>query len=196
MIISWRIPSNLIIKNLKNNQMKKIIIIVLLVVFYMQSQSQIVPNNVGSKATKEEAQAALDFHNKVRKDVGVEPLEWSAELAAYAQAWADHLASDNCSMKHRPRSGEWTQKYGENIFWGSGDSYSAVDASESWYSEIKDFKYGTLTYENWYGTGHYTQMVWRNTKKVGIGVARCAGGGIIIVANYDPAGNYMGEKPY
>lgn len=167
-----------------------------MVVFYTQSKSQIVPNNTGSKATKEEAQAALDFHNKVRKDVGVEPLEWSSELAAFAQAWAENLANNDCEMKHRPRSGEWIQKYGENIFWGSGGSYTALYASEDWYSEIKDYTYATLSYDNWGGTGHYTQMVWRNTTKVGIGIARCVGGGIIIVANYDPSGNYMGQKPY
>lgn len=176
--------------------MKKLVFFIVFAVFSTQLLSQTVPTNIGSKATKEEAQAALDFHNKVRKDVGVEPLEWSAELATYAQAWADHLAADNCDMKHRPRSGEWIQKYGENIFWGSGNGYTALDASESWYSEIKDYKYGTLTSDNWYGTGHYTQMIWRNSKKIGIGVARCAGGGVIIVANYDPVGNYMGEKPY
>jgi uncharacterized protein YkwD len=168
-----------------------------LLLFSVTTWAQTVPSATGSKVSQQDAQAALDFHNKVRKDVGTPALEWSAELATYAQAWADHLAKDeNCNMKHRPRQGEWTQIHGENIFWGSASSYNAVDASESWYSEIKDYKHEVLNNSNWYAAGHYTQMVWRNTTKVGIGQVTCPSGAIIIVGNYDPAGNYLGEKAY
>ncbi|MEI6088085.1 MAG: CAP domain-containing protein [Bacteroidota bacterium] len=45
-------------------------------------------------------------------------------------------------------------------------------------------------------SGHYTQMVWKNTKEVGVGVSTCPNGAIIIVANYFPAGNYMRQFPY
>lgn len=159
-------------------------------------KAQIVPAVTGSKISKSEAQLALDHHNKVRADVGSPALKWSPELSKFAQEWADHLADNNCDMQHRPHSGEWSQKYGENIFWGSASSYTPLDASESWYSEIKDYTYAALNESNWYNTGHYTQMVWKNTTYVGIGVAKCSDGGIIIVANYDPPGNYMGEKPY
>jgi pathogenesis-related protein 1 len=160
-------------------------------------KAQKVPDKTGSNVSQQDAQAALDFHNKVRKDVGTPALEWSAELAAYSQAWADHLAKDeNCNMKHRPRDGEWKQIHGENIFWGSASSYTVVSASESWYSEIKDYKHEVLNNSNWYAAGHYTQMVWRNTTKVGIGQATCPSGAILIVGNYDPPGNYMGEKAY
>jgi pathogenesis-related protein 1 len=158
--------------------------------------AQKVPDNTGSKITKSEAQLALDYHNKVRADVGSPALQWSADLAKFAQEWADHLASLGCDMQHRPHSGQWQSKYGENIFWGSGSSYTALSASESWYDEIKDYTYGVLDNTNWYKTGHYTQMVWKNTTHVGIGAAKCSDGAIIIVANYDPPGNYMGEKPY
>jgi len=157
---------------------------------------QTVPNETGSKVNQKVAQEALDFHNKVRKDVGTPPLEWSVELAKYAQAWADNLAKNKCAFEHRPYSGEWKQIHGENIFWGSASSYNAIDASKSWYSEIKDYKHGPLTENNWSVAGHYTQMVWRTTAKVGIGQAVCKNGEILIVANYDPAGNYMGEKAY
>lgn len=158
--------------------------------------AQTVPSITGSKVTQMEAQTALDFHNKVRADVGTSPLQWSAELAKYAQAWADHLAEEGCDMQHRPYDGEWAQKYGENIFWGSASNFTVLNASESWYDEIKDYKHGVLNESNWYNTGHYTQMVWKNTTHVGIGISRCKDGGIIIVANYNPPGNYMGESAY
>jgi pathogenesis-related protein 1 len=177
--------------------MKSVALILCLVLTTGLAFGQTVPKETGSKATQQAAQEALDHHNKVRKDVGAPPLEWSTELATYAQAWADNQAKNkNCKMEHRPRSGEWTQKHGENIFWGSASSYTILDASESWYSEIKDYKHGPISDINWPVAGHYTQMVWKNTTKLGIGVATCPNGNIFIVANYDPAGNYWGEKPY
>jgi hypothetical protein len=39
-------------------------------------------------------------------------------------------------------------------------------------------------------------MVWKNTTHVGVGIGVCKSGEILIVANYNPPGNYMGEKPY
>ncbi len=171
-------------------------VVIILGMFIVRVQAQSVPDITGSKVTKEEAQTALDFHSKVRADVGVTALTWSPDLAKFAQEWADHLASQGCDMQHRPRTGEWTQKYGENIFWGKGADYSALDASKSWYSEIEFYTHGEISSSNWSKTGHYTQMVWKKTSQVGIAVAKCSDGAIIIVANYDPAGNFMGESPY
>jgi len=158
-------------------------------------QAQKVPVATGSDISQKDAQEALDFHNMVRADVGSPKLKWSEDLARYAQLWADQLAAQ-CKLEHRPSSGRWKQKYGENIFWGDGEEYKALQASESWYSEIKDYKYGKINNTNWYKTGHYTQMVWKNTTHVGMGMAVCKDGAILIVANYNPSGNYMGEKPY
>jgi pathogenesis-related protein 1 len=59
----------------------------------LRVQAQTIPDFTGSKLTKEEAQIALDFHNKVRTEVGVTALTWSPDLAKFAQEWADHLAS-------------------------------------------------------------------------------------------------------
>jgi hypothetical protein len=39
-------------------------------------------------------------------------------------------------------------------------------------------------------------MVWKSTKEVGVGVAYCKNGGIIVSASYFPAGNIVGETPY
>lgn len=164
--------------------------------FIGQIFAQTVPLFTGSSVLQKDAQLAVDFHNKVRKDVGASPLQWSEELAIFAQAWADHLASQGCNMQHRPYSGEWKQIYGENIYWGSNPKFSVLDASKKWYSEINDYTYGTLSKDNWSKTGHYTQMVWRTTTRVGMGIAKCKDGGVIVVANYNPAGNTMGQKPY
>jgi uncharacterized protein YkwD len=167
---------------------------VILFSFNLKAQTQVAES--GSSVSSAEAAEALRFHNEARTEVGVAPLTWSATLAAYAQAWADQLAATGCKPGHRPRQGEWKQVYGENISWGKGQDYLALDASKSWYSEKKEFTYGPLSSDNWYPTGHYTQMVWRNTKQVGIGKANCPDGTMIVVANYNPAGNILGQKPY
>ena len=145
--------------------------------------------------TNTEESEALDFHKKVRQDVGVSPLSWSAELSTYAQNWANYLAKNGCDFRHRGSGDEEGKSYGENIAMSSG-SYTLLQASKNWYSEIKDFTNVPLDNSNWNAAGHYTQMVWKNTSHVGIGSAKCSNGSTIIVANYNPPGNYMGQKAY
>ena len=143
-----------------------------------------------------EAGEALAFHNKVRKALGVPALSWSDELSAFAQAWAEHLASEGCWLEHRPRSGPWAQRHGENLFYGRGGRYTALTASQSWQSEAAEYRYRALRASNSARTGHYTQMVWRETERMGMGQATCPDGAVIIVANYDPPGNVIGRYPY
>ncbi|TCJ13297.1 SCP-like extracellular [Flaviaesturariibacter flavus] len=151
----------------------------------------------GSAVPVAEARAALEAHNRIRAEVGTPPLQWSPSLATYAQAWADHLAADgSCRMQHRPMGGQWAQQYGENLFWGNGRYFDAADATNAWYGERKDFRYGPVTESNYARIGHYTQLVWSNTTQVGMGAARCRNGAWIIVANYNPRGNFVGVKPY
>ena len=52
-----------------------------------------------------------------------------------------------------------------------------------------------LTEANWAPAGHYTQMVWRETTRLGCGQAIC-NGTLIVACNYSPAGNVLGRKPY
>ncbi len=151
----------------------------------------------GSEISPQQAEEAIAYHNKARADVNVEPLSWSPQLANYAQKWANHLvANGKCNLEHRPNSGEWKGLYGENIAMLSTQKNAALEGSVLWYNEISKFKNEILNSSNWYAAGHYSQMVWRNTKSVGIGSAKCSNGYSIVVANYDPSGNYMGEKAY
>lgn len=176
--------------------MLKQYLFITLILFAALCHAQVI-ETTGSKVSPQEAQAALEYHNKVRKDVRSEPLIWSTELAAYAQAWAEEIAKTGCKMRHRPGSGEWAQKYGENIFWGSPARFFTPQvACENWYSEIKYFKNQKISVEKLDGVGHYTQMVWNTTKAVGIGKAVCKNDALIVVANYDPPGNVIGLKPY
>lgn len=90
--------------------MKTIFLLVFLSIVANCAWAQTVPATTGSKVSQADAQIALDFHNKVRKDVGTDPLKWSAELAQYAQTWADNLAGTGCEMKHCVAIGYFGQR--------------------------------------------------------------------------------------
>jgi hypothetical protein len=42
--------------------------------------------------------------------------------------------------------------------------------------------------------GHFTQLVWRTSTQLGIGVGCSAKGAIYVVVNYFPGGNYRGQN--
>jgi len=151
------------------------------------SYAQSINDTTGARISAKDAQLVLDHHNRVRKEVGVPPLTWSKELAAFAQQWADQLASTG-KFEHRPNN-----SYGENIFIGSG-GYTVLDASKDWYSEKKGYTYSKIGDD--LSAGHYTQMVWKNTKQMGVGVAIAGNGDMYVVANYSPPGNFIGQFPY
>lgn len=154
-----------------------------------QSSVKVSPESA-TRMKQTDQQAILKHHNKVRADVGVGPLRWDNGLAAFAQQWADHLATTSCKMQHRQPN-----DYGENLYQGTAGHFTAVDASKAWASEKKDYRGGVIKEKNDKPVGHYTQMVWQDTKKMGCGEAVC-NGFLMVACNYDPPGNYLGKKPY
>lgn len=137
-----------------------------------------------------DVRAMLAHHNQVRANVRVGLLRWDDGLAAYAQQWADQLAANGCRMKHRQPNA-----YGENLFQGTAGHFTAVDAAKRWESERKLYSGGVISEKNAMRIGHYTQMVWRDTGKLGCGEAIC-NGTLLVACNYDPPGNYLGRKPF
>jgi uncharacterized protein YkwD len=149
----------------------------------------------------------LDLHNQARAEVGVPPLTWSDTLAASAQSWAEHLATIN-EMVHS--SG---QPYGENLAgWTHGcglaslvpplDYNNGVCPGDtlrtmvmSWINEKQDFVPGTPSYPI---AGHYTQVVWKDTKEVGCGMATASADrpNDYLVCQYAPPGNQNSQPPY
>jgi pathogenesis-related protein 1 len=129
----------------------------------------------------------LSAHNEVRARVDVPPLRWSDRLAARAQEWASHLLQER-QFYHRTHP-----IFGENLFEISGGRASAAEVVGDWASEARDYSYHANTCR---GTcGHYTQLVWNNTREVGCAVAS-EPGREVWVCNYDPPGNWIGERPY
>lgn len=135
----------------------------------------------GSGMTQEEIQTLLQLHNQARSDFGSAPLTWSEELAAGAQQWAQHLASKGL-FQHS------NGPYGENLAMAS----DVDQVFDLWYEERDLYRPGgDFTMD----CGHYTQMVWHNTRQMGCGKAETPDGMAIWVARYNPPGNIVGEKP-
>jgi len=149
-------------------------------------------------------------HNETREALGLPDLTWSPEIAQFAQEWSDSLAADECgSIAHRNQN-----RYGENIAMSgstrAGDVFSPEDAVAGWVAEVACWDFGTISGTescntacvedlNSNGCGHYTQVVWRNTQRVGCGYSTCVAQGFnfqVWVCNYDPPGNFIGQAPY
>ncbi|XP_065872044.1 pathogenesis-related protein 1-like [Euphorbia lathyris] len=130
----------------------------------------------------------LKPQNAAREEVGIGPLIWDENLVIYAQDYLNTLLHD-CELVH---SGG---PYGENLAWGSGD-LSAMDAVTMWVDEKQCYDYEANSCATDQACGHYTQVVWRDSLRVGCAKFTCNTGGTIVGCNYDPPGNYVGERPY
>lgn len=141
-------------------------------------------------------------HNKWHAKVNVPPSTWSATLADTAQGYAGKLkATQGCNPVHSGAKG-----LGENLYWASALRYSngmtkvqtvaPTQVADAWGSEKSNYNHGTNTCATRKICGHYTQMVWKSTRKIGCGNAVCGDDSQVWVCNYKPSGNIIGRKPY
>jgi pathogenesis-related protein 1 len=126
-------------------------------------------------------------HNAERMRVGVPALAWSEKLAQAAQQWADTLLR-NGTLQHQARN-----PYGENLFEITGAAATPEEAVNDWAAEARNYDYKNNSCSA--VCGHYTQIVWRDAKEVGCGVAQNRLRQVW-VCEYDPPGNYVGQRPY
>lgn len=161
----------------------------------------------GGELTDEDKQQLLDFHNELRSvtalgGTGSQPaatdmvkLVWDDDLAAGAKEWADA-----CVFEHD------SGFFGENLF-ASASSADNVDNIEelisgvqNWYDEHENYTYDSNSCSG--VCGHYTQVVWAMSEKLGCGYAECTGEifgfayEVFLVCRYDPPGNFVGQAPY
>lgn len=171
-------------------------------------------------ATAAEQCHILKVHNEARDAVGVTRLTWDAALARDALAYAQKLPAkqsscDSLSLAHDRVELNRLQQ-GENLAataraaWPTA-AWSTKTASEAvagWVAEKANYNYANNSCSSTNpGCGHYTQVVWKNTTKVGCAIATATcdlahEGQIIenrksfLVCRYSPPGNYSGQKPY
>ncbi|KNA11880.1 hypothetical protein SOVF_131020 [Spinacia oleracea] len=133
----------------------------------------------------------VDVHNVARAAVGVGNIQWDDNIAAYAQQYANQRIGD-CVLQHSGGS------YGENIAGGGNGGYelSGTDAVNMWVNEGVNYDHGSNTCSPGQVCGHYTQVVWRDSVRLGCARVICNSSGIFVICNYDPPGNIIGSSPY
>jgi len=161
---------------------------------------------------KEEQKQVVDHHNRLRSRVAsgltqhppaanMRQLEWDPELARVAQRLADQ-----CNFAHDcsdcRRVGRFT--VGQNLY----QSFTAraeekadwIGAIESWFNEIELLPTSSISsYSFSPSTGHFSQLAWASTDKIGCGVTQYPNGRFmarLYVCNYGPSGNLIGSPIY
>lgn len=138
----------------------------------------------------------LAAHNRERLSRGVDAMQWSPTLAASARQWADHLSSTG-RFEHAPERENDPQ--GENLWAGTRGHYAVEAMIDGWVREKRYFRAGRFPDNSTTGrvedVGHYTQLMWRQSRQVGCALARSASEDVL-VCRYAEAGNYRGESPF
>ena len=135
---------------------------------------------------------AVDSHNKFRKMHHVPPLKLNKDICIISENYAKTLATKLKCLQHSDNEYKG-EPLGENLFCCWGMEVTGHGISKHWYDEIKKYNFNG----DWQsGCGHFTQLVWKDTKEVGFGKWKDKNGKTYVVANYFPAGNYMGTFKY
>ena len=133
--------------------------------------------------------SALDAHNNYRAKHHVGKLVLNQELCDIAQKYAEELARTG-NFAHSGNSFH-DDNMGENLFACYGMKITGKMMTDDWYNEVNQYNFNNPGYIS--GTGHFTQIVWKGSKQVGFGYAQARDGYYYGVANYYPAGNFIGE---
>ncbi|XP_028972748.2 glioma pathogenesis-related protein 1-like [Esox lucius] len=135
-------------------------------------------------------------------------MTWDEGLAITAKAWARHCVFEhNIYLRDVRRVHPVFSSVGENIWAGAPPStFSVMKAMRLWVNEDQYYKYESNVCQQGKMCGHYTQVVWATSYKVGCAVQICPNGidkttfsgqiGAIFVCNYATAGNMNGLLPY
>lgn len=156
-------------------------------------------------------------HNRARMEAdayrpsGTPPLpavSWDCDVAAVAQEWATESEGTQGHSRGSWRQRRYSRltglrgtaaKLGENLAWRGStadDVGSAVAGVIGWNNEKADYNHETLACSG-PACGHYTQVIWRESDKVGCGVKRDQvvlrnrryPYGYFLVCNYHTVGN-------
>lgn len=127
-------------------------------------------------------QATLDRVNQYRTRHRALPVVWDTVIESSARNHAEYIA-DKGYLEHSVNNG-----YGENL----AATYSAnamVDAVDMWYSEEPAYNYSQPGFSM--ATGHFTQLVWNASRRIGAAAVRGKTGMTFVVMQFAPPGNYL-----
>ncbi|XP_068926844.1 cysteine-rich secretory protein 3-like [Petaurus breviceps papuanus] len=119
-------------------------------------------------------------------------MEWSKEAQKTAQNWAD-----KCTLEHSDRKLRTIgTTCGENLFMSTAP-LPWVNAVQAWHDEVTHFVYGKGSTSK-EAVGHYTQVMWYASHKLGCAVAECpqASFKYYYVCHYCPGGNIQPKENF
>lgn len=139
--------------------------------------------------------AMMAGHNEARRQYRVAPLLWDDALARDARVYAQVLARTG-RFDHDPQRGRQA-KQGENLWTGTRTAYSYAEMIGHLVGERRFYRPGRFpdvsTTGNWSQVGHYTQIVWPTSQRVGCAMASSRTRDYL-VCRYWPAGNIVGTE--
>lgn len=141
--------------------------------------------------------AMLDAHNGERVALGEAPLMWDDALAKDAARYAADMAKSGI-FRHSARASRALPS-GENLWMGPRRLYGYDVMVGAFLDERRLLRAGgklpdLSTTGRWQDVGHYTQIIWRSTQKVGCALGEGADYDYL-VCRYFPAGNAYGQGP-
>lgn len=136
----------------------------------------------------------LAVHNRERAAAGAAPMRWDGKLALDAAAYAPVLAQAGKLTHSTPGS---RPGQGENLWMGTRRAYDLEEMLGSWAAEKTLFRPGRFPdvsrSGHWSDVGHYTQMIWPESLRVGCAI-RSSARWDVLVCRYAPPGNVVGER--
>ena len=139
--------------------------------------------------------ALVNRHNTLRKKHSAGSLSKFADIAKLAQDTANRCKKKG-TLEHYGLSynGKWM---GQNLYVLGGAAPTGAEVANNWYSENKNYNYNSGKSKNGKEIGHFTQLVWKSTKKIGCAVAKGKWNGYspsyYVCCNYFPGGNVQGQ---
>jgi hypothetical protein len=135
----------------------------------------------------------LAAHNVERSRAGVPPLVWDSTLGTGAAVYAQQLAIAG-RFAHSDRSNR--PGVGENLWMGTHGAFPIEAMIGAWASEKQFYAPGIFPNVsrsgNWEDVGHYTQMIWPSTRRIGCALASTPRIDYL-VCRYATAGNVDGQ---
>jgi pathogenesis-related protein 1 len=157
--------------------------------------------------TQDQINAFVDAHNAARSGLltpppspALPPVAWDSILADSVYNYAIEcqgamgLLSHNANRSTDYQALGGSGYVGENIYGSSGSGATAGDAVTLWMKEASSYDYAS----NSGNAGHYTQVVWRDSVRIGCAIVDCPALTYhnTVICDYAPGGNISGQKPY
>jgi uncharacterized protein YkwD len=166
-----------------------------------------MPGGHTNPLSQADIDAFVSAHNQARSgplnptpSPPLPPVSWDAVLADVAYNYLSRCVGSGSLIDHNAnRTADYkalggSDYVGENIYATTGAAHPA-DAVTLWMQEASSYDYASGDIGS---AGHYTQVVWRDSVRIGCAIVNCPNVQYndTVLCDYAPGGNITGQKPY